>query len=86
MDRALPPTLLIHGLGDQIVNIEHSRRLAAGLRRQARSVEFIEVPFGEHGFDVRPGGVGEQIVRHSVLRFLGVALAPRDPLLGSQQP
>jgi len=85
-DRALPPTLLIHGLGDQIVRVDHSRHVAAGLRERGRSVELVEVPFGEHGFDVRPGGVGEQITRHVALRFLAKALGPGEALLGSPHP
>lgn len=69
--RALPPTLLIHGGGDQLVSPVHSRRLAAALAAAGRDVTFIEVPTGEHGMEARPGGVGEQVSRHAVLDFLG---------------
>ena len=69
--RAVPPTLLVHGSGDQLVSPIHSRRLAAALAEHGREVTFIEVPMGEHGMDVRPGGVGEQVVRGAVLDFLG---------------
>jgi hypothetical protein len=37
-------------------------------------VELITVPFGEHGFEVRAGGVGEQLARHSIVRFLTAAM------------
>jgi hypothetical protein len=30
----------------------------------------VEVPFADHAFDVRPGGVGEQLARGKVLEFL----------------
>jgi acetyl esterase/lipase len=74
VDRRLPPTLLIHGTGDQLVSPMHSRRLAAALAGHGREVTFIEVPMGEHGMDARPGGVGEQLARRAVLDFLGARL------------
>ena len=74
-DRALPPTLLIHGLGDQLVRAFHSTNLAEGLRRAGHPVELLEIPFAEHGFDVRAGGVGEQIARQTVSRFLARPLS-----------
>lgn len=70
-DRLLPPTLLIHGSGDRIVRLEHARRLAAELTRRGRPIRLLAVPLAEHGFDVRPGGVGEQLARHAILGFLG---------------
>jgi acetyl esterase/lipase len=79
VDRAVPPTLLIHGGGDQLVSPIHSRRLAAALGGRGREVTFIEVPMGEHGMDARPGGVGEQIARHAVLDFLGARLDHPGP-------
>jgi len=75
VDRAVPPTLLVHGGGDQLVSPIHSRRLAAALADRGREVVFIEVPMGEHGMDARPGGVGEQVARRAVLDFLGARLA-----------
>ena len=72
--RAVPPTLLVHGGGDQLVSPVHSRRLASALRDRGREVTFIEIPMGEHGMDARPGGVGEQVVRRAVLDFLAARL------------
>lgn len=60
LDRAVPPTLLLHGTGDAIVESLHSVLLEAQLKARGQTVELIVVPFGEHGFDMRPGGVGEQ--------------------------
>ena len=70
LDHALPPTLLLHGSGDAIVESLHSVLLEAQLKARSQTVELIVVPFGEHGFDMRPGGVGEQIARQATLRFL----------------
>jgi acetyl esterase/lipase len=74
VERALPPTLLLHGGGDQLVSPIHSRRLAAALEERARAVSYIEVPMGEHGMDARPGGVGEQVARRAVRDFLASRL------------
>lgn len=69
-DRPLPPTLIIHGTGDQLVSPEHARRLARALGAAAQRSELLLVPFAEHGFDRRPGGIGEQLARARILGFL----------------
>jgi acetyl esterase/lipase len=74
LDRPVPPTLLLHGEGDRIVGRLHSERLRDALAAGGRAVELITVPFGEHGFEVRAGGVGEQLARHSIVRFLTAAM------------
>jgi acetyl esterase/lipase len=78
-DRPLPPTLLIHGGADRLVSAQHARRLAAGLDARGRSVRLLLIPQAEHGFDVRAGGVGEQLARSAVLRFLRQVLGPGSP-------
>ena len=70
LDHPVPPTLLIHGTGDQLVSPVHSRRLAAALAAHGQPVHLVEVPMGEHGMDARPGGVSEQVARHATLDFL----------------
>jgi acetyl esterase/lipase len=69
--RPLPPTLLIHGSGDRLVSVEHSRRLARVLANAGQPVRLLEIPLAEHGFDTRPGGLAEQIARRVILGFLG---------------
>jgi acetyl esterase/lipase len=70
VDRPLPRTLLIHGAGDRLVRPEHADRLAASLRAAGRPVETLMLPMAEHGFDRRSGGLGEQLARAAILRFL----------------
>lgn len=70
LDGLLPRTLLIHGGSDQIVGLQHSRWLESALRARGHRVRLLAVPFGEHGFDIRPGGVGEQLARRAILEFL----------------
>jgi len=66
----LPRTLLVHGALDRMVSVEHSRRLARALREASCPVDLLEVPLAEHAFDMRPGGLGEQLARGVILRFL----------------
>ena len=73
MDRPLPRTLLIHGTGDRLVSVENARRLARALGDGRHPVEVLEIPLAEHGFDAHAGGVGEQLAREVVLRFLADA-------------
>jgi acetyl esterase/lipase len=46
--RAAPPALLIHGVVDDIVLIEHSDRLAAALRDAGAQVELLRYARGNH--------------------------------------
>ena len=45
-----PPTLLIHGDADELVNISHSVRMQEALRGAGVASEFITIPGGDHGF------------------------------------
>jgi acetyl esterase/lipase len=79
LERPLPEALLVHGAGDRLVHVGHSRDLAAALRSAGRPGRLLEIPYAEHGFDVRPGGVAEQLARGAVLDFLGRVLSrPSD--------
>ena len=69
--RPLPPTLLLHGASDPMVECLHSVLLAAELQAAGQRVRQVCVPFGEHAFDMRPGSVGEQLARRAILEFLG---------------
>jgi acetyl esterase/lipase len=69
-DRPLPPTLLVHGSADRLVPVEHARRLSSALAAQRRPVQTLLIPMADHGFDRRPGGIGEQLARAAILAFL----------------
>jgi acetyl esterase/lipase len=45
-----PPTLLVHGDADELVNISHSQRMYEALRAAGVESEFITIPGGDHGF------------------------------------
>jgi acetyl esterase/lipase len=70
LDHPVPPTLLLHGASDPMVESLHSVLLASELEAAGHRVRRVLVPFGEHGFDMRPGSVGEQLARRAILQFL----------------
>jgi acetyl esterase/lipase len=70
VDRPLPRTLLVHGTGDRLVSVENARRLARALREGGRSVEVLEIPLADHGFDAHAGGLADQLAQHAIVRFL----------------
>lgn len=76
VDRPLPPTLLIHGAWDRMVRPGHSERLHHALAAAGHPSRMAVVPFAEHGFDLRPGGWGEQLARAEILRFLREVAEP----------
>ena len=49
-DRSDPPTLLIHGDADELVNISNSEIMHAEFKKQNVISEFITIPGGTHGF------------------------------------
>ncbi len=49
-DSADPPTLLIHGNADELVNISNSEIMFAEFQKQGVTTDFIVIDGGEHGF------------------------------------
>ena len=70
-----PPTLLVTGLWERCVRPENSTRLADALAQRGATVRLLLIPFAEHGFDIRRGGIGEQLSRGVLLDFLTQHLA-----------
>jgi acetyl esterase/lipase len=65
-----PPTLIVHGTGERCVRPDNAEKLRDALLAAKRPVRTVFVPFADHGFDVRPGGFGEQLTRGVILDFL----------------
>lgn len=53
----------IHGQEDSLVPVAESRNMASALERLGVEVELIEVPRGDHGFDLGLGNASEVISR-----------------------
>jgi acetyl esterase/lipase len=64
------PTLLVHGVRDPLVSVEHSRMLTDSLRSRGSPVTFIEMPWATHGCDFAFNGPCGQISATAVARFL----------------
>ncbi len=65
-----PPTLLIIPESDHLV----APAAAYAFEKQARAAgiktQLIKMPYAEHAFDLRSGGIGNQMVRQVMLKFL----------------
>jgi acetyl esterase/lipase len=71
---ALPPSLLIYGRRDHVVQSKFGRRLSEQLKKTGNEVAFIEIPWAEHAFDAIPQGVSNQMALYYTERFLAWAL------------
>lgn len=75
----LPATLLIHGTGERCVRPENTTFLRELLRDAGARQRTVLIPMADHGFDVRRGGIGEQLSRGVILDFLRVELSEAVP-------
>ena len=74
MRPGLPPTLLVYGAHDHVVKPAFNRGAADRLRAAHVPVVQVEVPWGEHGFDMAPGGLGAQLATDVIVGFLARTL------------
>ena len=72
--RPLPPTLLIYGSRDHIVEPRFGRMLHDRLVATGTKSAFLEIPWADHAFDAVPSGVSAQIALYYTERFLAWAL------------
>jgi len=75
VDTNSPPTLIIQGTLDKMVHPEESRNLAAALKSHSVLNIYLEVPFGQHGFDALPSTPGGQLTLYFAERFMGYILS-----------
>lgn len=66
----LPPTLLIYGDRDHVVDIRAARRLRDALHSARDDVTLLELPWTEHGFENVPFGLHAPIAAAAVEAFL----------------
>lgn len=65
-----PPTLLIVPQADHLVDPAAASAFAAQVRAAGVETRLIAMPYAEHAFDLRSGGIGNQMVRQLMLQFL----------------
>ncbi|MBS2033610.1 alpha/beta hydrolase [bacterium] len=65
-----PPTLLLHGLRDDLVYAEQSRRLQARLEELQVPCTALYLPWANHGCDINLAGPSGQLCTSEVTAFL----------------
>ena len=77
----VPPTLLLYGTRDHIVEARFGRELHERLRSAGAVSVLLEIPWAEHAFDLLPNGLGGQLSLYYVERFLAATLPESTPNL-----
>jgi acetyl esterase/lipase len=72
--RKLPPTLLIHGSRDHIVEVRFARDMYQRLQSVGTTSVLLEIPWAEHAFDAIFSGPSNQLALFYTERFLAWAL------------
>jgi acetyl esterase/lipase len=73
----LPPTLLVYGARDNIVEAQYGAQLAERLASVGSPVAYLEIPWAGHAFDEVFGGPSSQIALYYTERFLAHVTAAR---------
>lgn len=66
----VPPTLLIYGTRDHIVQAKYGRDLHAHLIAAGAKSQLVEIPWADHAFDAIPGGLSGQLSLWYTEQFL----------------
>jgi acetyl esterase/lipase len=75
--RALPPSLLIYGGRDHIVEARFGAALASKLRATGSPVVHVQLPQSEHAFDNIANGPAGQLAQYAIERFIVGATTSR---------
>ena len=70
----LPPTLLVYGSRDHLVEAKYGESLYQRLHKTGNTVVFLEIPWAEHAFDAIYSGISNQLALYYTERFLAWAL------------
>ncbi len=65
-----PPTLLIIPEADHLVVPQAAYSFEAKAKAAGVKTRLIRMPYAEHSFDLKSGGIGNQMVRQNMLQFL----------------
>ncbi|KGF72948.1 esterase [Neosynechococcus sphagnicola sy1] len=72
----LPPTLLVYGGHDHVVEARFGQHLSEELQAAGNTTVFLEIPWAEHAFDAVFNGPSNQLALYYTERFLAWALKP----------
>lgn len=74
--RNSPPTLLVYGRRDHIVEVRFARRLETRLHDVGVPAVLLEIPWAEHAFDALPNGLSARVALFYTERFLASVAVP----------
>lgn len=74
VNHPLPPTLLIYGARDHIVEPKYGARMRDTLAAHGDAVAYLEIPWAEHAFDVVFNGPSSQLALYYTERFIAWAV------------
>jgi acetyl esterase/lipase len=74
--RPQPPTLLVYGARDHIVELRYAVRLRDRLAAAGTTVALLDIPWADHAFDEVFNGPSSQLALYHTQRFLAWAMAP----------
>jgi acetyl esterase/lipase len=72
-----PATLLIYGSRDNLVEAKYGALLRDRLAATGTTVEYLEIPWANHGFDEVLNGPSDQLAMYHTERFLAWALGQK---------
>lgn len=72
--KQMPPTLLVYGSRDHIVQARFGQQMYERLRTTGSTAVFLKIPWAEHAFDAVFGGLSNQLALYYTERFLAWAL------------
>ena len=75
---SLPPTLLIYGSKDCIVQAKFGERLSEKLKSLDNRAVFLKIPWADHAFDAVFSGISNQLALYYTERFLAWALSAEN--------
>ncbi|MBH8575607.1 alpha/beta hydrolase [Nostocaceae cyanobacterium CENA369] len=70
----VPPTLLVYGSRDHLVEARFGRQMYKALLQSGNTAVFLTIPWAEHAFDAVFSGVSNQLALYHTERFLAWAL------------
>jgi len=74
VNSSTPPTLMIHGVRDELVSAMHEERLSKRLEASRRPYFYLRLPWATHGCDVNFNGPCGQLSTFAVERFLAYVM------------
>ena len=74
VNHPLPPSLLVYGGRDHLVQAKFGRSLCERLQAKGTRAVWLEIPWAEHAFDKVFNGVSNQLALYYTERFLAWAL------------